>query len=1205
MKLLFALAIGSVLCVEASKSNSKSSSKSSSKSGSKSNTKSKTATTTKSASKSKSVSLPKDDGLYCSDMTCFCNDDPCDMFQCNADKACTNSILVCESTSCPMECNGKQACKDAHIQCISDRCNLRCSADQSCYGLNSFHDTGLLTTANLEADGKAYGIWMSDRASTGKLICDGKQSCAKSDIGCAAGHCEVVCNGQQSCKESSVTTTEDSQGALVRCTEEHACQKATFDHSDTNGDVDVWCDNKQSCQDATIKCPAGHNCVVHCQGEHACQNLELMCPSSLPADKKCRIDCVGQKACQNTVATGAVCATCHTHAACSSALEAKDCEECTGTWMLTVPVVGGSCDSICVGVLDMDLCRQFCTCVQDTDAPATAAPLDCPHLVLQVPVGSLTCSDVCKDLFDTPACRQEYCKCGPLPPMTLPPLNCANLVLQVPILGVTCDDICTAVSSDIDACRHEYCKCGDAVTISKGLDCVSGQWVSTNTTSNSTDDCDDVCVDPDSDECLSYCECFVETTAPVLPTAAPSVPLTPAPTTPAPTMPNNCSKWELKVLGGITIPINCDSVCTGLIQDVTNCNKYCVCADTIAPVPTTAAPPVPATPAPTMPNNCSKWELKVLGGITIPINCDSVCTGLIQDVTNCNKYCVCADTIAPVPTTAPTPMPATPAPTMSNCSKWELKLIGGITFPVNCDSVCTGLIQDLTSCNQYCVCADNTMAPVPTTAPTPMPATPAPTMSNCSKWELKVVGGITIPINCDSVCTGLIQDLTSCNQYCVCADTDAPRALPTAEPTSAPATASPPTPVPTSNCSKWELKVVGGITIPINCDSVCTGLIQDLTSCNQYCVCADNTMAPVPTTAPTPMPATPAPTMSNCSKWELKVVGGITIPINCDSVCTGLIQDLTSCNQYCVCADTDAPRALPTAEPTSAPATASPPTPVPTSNCSNWALKLGGISLAIDCSVLCTGVVQNVTQCDKYCVCAESAAPSTLAPATAVPSTDVPATPVPGVRNILRRLIRITLRIIMALFNRTSFLRAVRRLLGGLVRNVQVHWTCPASACINGCPSSASRKIANGCRPLFDTTGRMAVVLESGEMVVEIETENSDVGSDAAVLAAFEDEAATPSGVFDEFPVQGATLVEAEVMVADEAEPASDDELGAMYIGIIVGVCVFAVIVLAVVTVLCMKKKQTSPQQHPHSSEKDVDCAKSCGYEFSEQDYIV
>ena len=1067
MKLLFALAIGSVLCVEASKSNSKSSSKS----GSKSNTKSKTATTTKSASKSKSVSLPKDDGLYCSDMTCFCNDDPCDMFQCNADKACTNSILVCESTSCPMECNGKQACKDAHIQCISDRCNLRCSADQSCYGLNSFHDTGLLTTANLEADGKAYGIWMSDRASTGKLICDGKQSCAKSDIGCAAGHCEVVCNGKQSCKEASVTTTEDSQGALVRCTEEHACQKATFDHSDTNGDVDVWCDNKQSCQDATIKCPAGHNCVVHCQGDHACQNLELMCPSSLPADKKCRIDCVGQNSCTNTVATGAVCATCHTHAACSSALEAKDCEACTGTWMLTVPVVGGSCDSICVGVLDMDLCRQFCTCVQDTDAPATAAPLDCPHLVLQVPVGSLTCSDVCKDLFDTPACRQEYCKCGPLPPMTLPPLNCANLVLQVPILGVTCNDICTAVSSDIDACKHEYCKCGDAVTISKGLDCVSGQWVSTNTTSNSTDDCDDVCVDPDSDECLSYCECFVETTAPVLPTAAPSVPLTPAPTTPAPTMPNNCSKWELKVLGGITIPINCDSVCTGLIQDVTNCNQYCVCADTIAPVPTTAAPPVPGTPAPTM-SNCSNWELKVLGGITIPINCDSVCTGFIQDVTSCSKYCVCADdTTAPVPTTAPTPVPATPAPTMSNCSKWELKLIGGITFPVNCDSVCTGLIQDLTSCNQYCVCAD--------------------------------------------------------------------------------------------------------------------------------------TIAPVPTTAPTPVPATPAPTMSNCSKWELKVLGGITIPINCDSVCTGLVQDLTSCNQYCVCADTDAPRALPTAEPTSAPATASPPTPVPTSNCSNWALKLGGISLAIDCSVLCTGVVQNVTQCDKYCVCAESAAPSTLAPATAVPSTDVPATPVPGVRNILRRLIRITLRIIMALFNRTSFLRAVRRLLGGLVRNVQVHWTCPASACINGCPSSASRKIANGCRPLFDTTGRMAVVLESGEMVVEIETENSDVGSDAAVLAAFEDEAATPSGVFDEFPVQGATLVEAEVMVADEAEPASDDELGAMYIGIIVGVCVFAVIVLAVVTVLCMKKKQTSPQQHPHGPEKDVDCAKSCGYEFSEQDYIV
>ena len=643
-------------------------------------------------------------GLYCSDMTCFCNDDPCDVFQCNDDKACTNSILVCESTSCPMECNGKQACKDAHIQCISDRCNLRCSADQSCYGLNSFHDTGLLTTANLEADGKAYGIWMSDRASTGKLICDGKQSCAKSDIGCAAGHCEVVCNGQQSCKESSVTTTEDSQGALVRCTEEHACQKATFDHSDTNGNVDVWCDNKQSCQDATIKCPAGHNCTVHCQGEHACQNLELECPKNMGSDKLCHIDCVGQKACQNTETSGSgdVCASCAPSAACSSELEAMDCAgeapaNCTGTWMLTVPVVGGSCDSICVGVLDMDVCRQFCTCVQDTDAPPTAAP-------------------------------------------------------------------------------------------------------------------------------------------------------------------------------------------------------------------TTAVPPVSVSP-----------------------------------------------------------------------------------------------------------------------------------------------------------------------------------------------------PAPTAHCPHWELKVLG-LTLPLNCSSMCTGVVQDVTQCDKYCVCSEDVETEAPAT-----PETPTPTESNCTEWTLDDAF-IALPYNCSDLCTDL-QD---------------------------------------------------------------------AECGTYCVCVDTAVPETNVPATNVPATNVPGPAVtlaPGLRTVLRRLIRLTLRTLMALFNRASFIRAVRVLLGSLVSSVQVHWTCPADTCTGGC-SSALEKLEGGCVYVMDsTTGRSAVLLSGQEMSVEIET---DAASPEAVLTAFLQEASTPSAAFAAFPVQDASIVESEVLVASTPASttqaqASDDDSAT--IGLIVGVSVFAVLAV-VLGVFVMSKGAKGSAKH-------------------------
>ena len=203
-----------------------------------------------------------------------------------------------------------------------------------------------------------------------------------------------------------------------------------------------------------------------------------------------------------------------------------------------------------------------------------------------------------------------------------------------------------------------------------------------------------------------------------------------------------------------------------------------------------------------------------------------------------------------------------------------------------------------------------------------------------------------------------------------------------------------------------------------------------------------------------------------------------------------------------------------------------------------------------------------------------TASPST---STTAPLTTTPSTAVPGLSSVVKQLISITLSLLLALFDKDAFLAAVMSLLGPLISSVQARWTCPPSACVNGCPSSAVDKLSAGCTPLFDTPGRAAVVLAEVGMVVEIETENSAVGSDDAVLAALQAEVDTPSAAFEAFPVKGAEVVQSEVVVgmATPAPPSSSGGgLEAVHIAVIVGVCVFLLVVLVLMSVFCVKKRQ-------------------------------
>ena len=290
--------------------------------------------------------------------TCVCDTNPCDTMKCDADKSCEASVLVCDSTRCHMDCGGKQSCIASHLQCVGDYCQIRCVQDLACEGLMTYSQRQIYSdTQSLDSDGKHYGMWMGAKASEGKLICDGQKACQASKIGCASDNCEVHCNGVQSCQANTFVIKDTVESTLHRCTNTQACQQTEFDYSDAGGDSVLWCDNVQACLKATVKCPRRHSLTIKCQSKESCKAMTIVRYSDTPSDKECKLECVGQDACVDIT---------------DDRTPVPALPPCSN-WVLKVPVVSINCDNLCVGILDISLCKEHCVCA-DTNVPATNAP---------------------------------------------------------------------------------------------------------------------------------------------------------------------------------------------------------------------------------------------------------------------------------------------------------------------------------------------------------------------------------------------------------------------------------------------------------------------------------------------------------------------------------------------------------------------------------------------------------------------------------------------------------------------------------------------------------------------------------------------------------------------------------------------------------------------------------------------------------------
>ena len=181
----------------------------------------------------------------------------------------------------------------------------------------------------------------------------------------------------------------------------------------------------------------------------------------------------------------------------------------------------------------------------------------------------------------------------------------------------------------------------------------------------------------------------------------------------------------------------------------------------------------------------------------------------------------------------------------------------------------------------------------------------------------------------------------------------------------------------------------------------------------------------------------------------------------------------------------------------------------------------------------------------------------------------------PGTVMVVKELLRIALGVLFSLFDADTFLADLLAFLSEQVTSGKLRWTCPESACVNGCPATSALKIAAECNSHDSSVARNAQLLASGNVVVEFEPEYAEGNSADTVKLALDREAAAPT-TLAKYYVGAVDVVQSEVVIVHVDDSDGNDDLQAGYIVLIVAmVLLFLVIVIIVVLCLvsCKKKR--------------------------------
>ena len=214
-----------------------------------------------------------------------------------------------------------------------------------------------------------------------------------------------------------------------------------------------------------------------------------------------------------------------------------------------------------------------------------------------------------------------------------------------------------------------------------------------------------------------------------------------------------------------------------------------------------------------------------------------------------------------------------------------------------------------------------------------------------------------------------------------------------------------------------------------------------------------------------------------------------------------------------------------------------------------------------------------------------SSASTTDTPATSAPSTRTPTAPAtlaaPGTVMVVKELLRIALGVLFSLFDADTFLADLLAFLSEQVTSGKLRWTCPESACVNGCPATSALKIAAECNSHDSSVARNAQLLASGNVVVEFEPEYAEGNSADTVKLALDREAAAPT-TLAKYYVGAVDVVQSEVVIVHVDDSDGNDDLQAGYIVLIVAMVIpfLIVVVITVVYFVTRKNKQTTKEKY-------------------------
>ena len=161
-----------------------------------------------------------------------------------------NQTISCNSSisNCFMICSEEQVCLEATFECASSNCSIQCSKN-SCQSIKLDVSNSISTKMSCKGQGSCNSMTLSSSnasdSSDISLICNGVQSCSKSQIKTNHSSLMIDCQGAESCQYQSIDS-RNNKHFTYQCYKNatSSCKESKLKVSPNSQSTEILCNGR-------------------------------------------------------------------------------------------------------------------------------------------------------------------------------------------------------------------------------------------------------------------------------------------------------------------------------------------------------------------------------------------------------------------------------------------------------------------------------------------------------------------------------------------------------------------------------------------------------------------------------------------------------------------------------------------------------------------------------------------------------------------------------------------------------------------------------------------------------------------------------------------------------------------------------------------------------------------------------------------------